>query len=81
MLEWKIKEGMTDGEKGIKKRWDWREKELRKEGIINERNEIRRKEYLPRHKNWNIFNIREYTYCPTRHLPRTKNIQPCNQLS
>ena len=27
MLEWKIKEGMTDGEKGIKKRWDWREKE------------------------------------------------------
>ena len=27
MSEWKIKEGMTDGEKGIKKRWDWREKE------------------------------------------------------
>ena len=30
MLEWKIKEGMTDGKKGIKKRGDWREKELRK---------------------------------------------------
>ena len=34
MLEWKIKEGMNDREKGIKKRWDRREKELRKEGIM-----------------------------------------------
>ena len=37
----KLKEGRNinvgmkdDREKGIKKRWDWREKELRKEGIM-----------------------------------------------
>ena len=51
--------------------------EKRKEEIINERNEIQRKEYLPRYKDWNIF-ICEYTYCYTRHLPRTEIIQPCN---